>query len=75
MGNQPLFPGRDSLDKTKNLRRSLLRFFVDPLGLEPRMTDPESVVLPLHHGSMRCQRGKSNQKSFFVEGVTKKSFK
>ena len=27
-------------------------FFVDPLGLEPRMTDPESVVLPLHHGSI-----------------------
>ena len=25
---------------------------VDPLGLEPRKTEPESVVLPLHHGSM-----------------------
>ena len=25
---------------------------VDPLGLEPRMTIPKTVVLPLHHGSM-----------------------
>ena len=24
-------------------------FFVGILGLEPRMTGPESVVLPLHH--------------------------
>lgn len=25
---------------------------VDPQGLEPRQTDPETVVLPLHHGSV-----------------------
>ncbi len=25
------------------------RFFVGVLGFEPRMTGPESVVLPLHH--------------------------
>ena len=24
-------------------------FFVAKLGLEPRQTEPESVVLPLHH--------------------------
>lgn len=26
--------------------------FVDPLGLEPRMTVPKTGVLPLHHGSI-----------------------
>ena len=26
-----------------------IRFFVAKLGLEPRQTEPESVVLPLHH--------------------------
>ena len=29
----------------------LSRDFVDPLGLEPRMTVPKTGVLPLHHGS------------------------
>ena len=29
--------------------------FVDPLGLEPRMTIPKTVVLPLHHGSIGLQ--------------------
>ena len=28
-------------------------FVVSPLGLEPRMTEPKSVVLPLHHGEFR----------------------
>ncbi len=27
----------------------------DPLGLEPRQTAPEAVVLPLHNGSMLLQ--------------------
>jgi hypothetical protein len=26
--------------------------FVDPQGFEPQMTEPKSVVLPLHHGSV-----------------------
>ena len=26
--------------------------FVDPQGFEPQMTEPKSVVLPLHHGSL-----------------------
>lgn len=26
---------------------------VDPQGFEPQMTEPKSVVLPLHHGSVR----------------------
>ena len=26
--------------------------FVAPLGFEPRQTDPESVVLPLHNGAL-----------------------
>ena len=25
---------------------------VDPQGFEPQMTEPKSVVLPLHHGSV-----------------------
>ena len=29
-----------------------LFFYVGLLGLEPRMTGPESVVLPLHHSPM-----------------------
>ena len=28
------------------------RFFVGPLGLEPRITAPKTGVLPLHHGPM-----------------------
>ncbi len=27
-------------------------FFVGPLGLEPRTTEPKSAVLPLHHGPL-----------------------
>ena len=30
--------------------------FADLLGFEPRQTDPESVVLPLHHKSMDILR-------------------
>ncbi len=29
-----------------------VRLFVDPLGLEPRMTVPKTGVLPLHHRSI-----------------------
>ena len=28
------------------------RWIVDPQGFEPQMTEPKSVVLPLHHGSV-----------------------
>ena len=27
-------------------------WLVDPQGFEPQMTEPKSVVLPLHHGSV-----------------------
>ncbi len=30
---------------------------VELLGLEPRKTEPESVVLPLHHSSKLVKRG------------------
>ncbi len=30
--------------------------FVDPQGFEPQMTEPKSVVLPLHHGSVFLYR-------------------
>ena len=30
-----------------------IRFFVAPLGLEPRHTEPESAVLPLHNRAVR----------------------
>ncbi len=29
-----------------------IRFFVAPLGLEPRHTEPESAVLPLHNRAL-----------------------
>ena len=31
-------------------------WFVDPQGFEPQMTEPKSVVLPLHHGSVSMPR-------------------
>ena len=34
-------------------------------GLEPRMAEPESEVLPLHH-TPRCQNG---EKNFIIKGV------
>ena len=58
--------------------KCLSGFIVDLPGFEPRTTDPESVVLPLHHRSMSnlsvcgC---KYNQNIFFDEGVTTKSFR
>ena len=48
--------------------------FVDPPGLEPRKAEPESAVLPLHHGSIPLHR-KGNQNIFFDEGFTTKFFK
>ena len=36
------------IEKNKNLQKEIL-IFVAKLGLEPRQTEPESVVLPLHH--------------------------
>lgn len=39
--------------KKKPCKLSVYKAFkVDPLGLEPRMTVPKTVVLPLHHGSI-----------------------
>ena len=39
-------------------------FRVDPPGFEPGQTEPKSVVLPLHHGSVkkRCKYTK-----FFID--------
>ena len=47
----PLLGGFESSNLSKNERppkREVFRF-VAKLGLEPRQTEPESVVLPLHH--------------------------
>ena len=51
---------------SKNKKRISLkmRFVVGILGLEPRMTGPESVVLPLHHIPMLVLRCKVT--TFFV---------
>ena len=38
--------------KKERLSNENLSFFVAKLGLEPRQTEPESVVLPLHHLAM-----------------------
>ena len=40
-----------SFEKQKSHLIDEAAFFVDPLGLEPRMTIPKTVVLPLHHES------------------------
>ena len=40
---------RRKTKKTELLKVSNPALFVGVLGLEPRMTGPESVVLPLHH--------------------------
>lgn len=43
--------------------------FVDRLGLEPRMTEPKSAVLPLHHRSIlecKCIKKKSTEKFFLT---------
>ena len=42
----------------KNAPRKEMRWLVGILGLEPRMTGPESVVLPLHHIPMLVLRCK-----------------
>jgi hypothetical protein len=34
--------------------------FVDSQGFEPQMTEPKSVVLPLHHGSVLMLRNYIN---------------
>ena len=47
----PLLGGFESSNLSKNERpprREVFRF-VAKLGFEPRQTEPESVVLPLHH--------------------------
>ena len=43
------------LNNTKKADADLfsIRFFVAPLGLEPRHTEPESAVLPLHNRAVR----------------------
>ena len=44
------------------LNSQLSTFFVAPLGLEPRHTEPESAVLPLHNRAV--------EKSCSTEGAT-----
>ncbi len=46
--------------------------FVDPQGFEPQMTEPKSVVLPLHHGSLfYC--GANLRQKFYFASVFKKN--
>ena len=40
------------LKRRENNPMAILSFYVAPLGLEPRQTEPESVVLPLHNRAM-----------------------
>ncbi len=44
--------------KTKTILKK--GWFVDPQGFEPQMTEPKSVVLPLHHGSVSMPRNYRN---------------
>lgn len=47
--------------------------FVDPPGLEPRKAEPESAVLPLHHGSIPLYTAKVI-KIFFSTKVLRRNF-
>ena len=38
----------------------VILLIVDPQGFEPQMTEPKSVVLPLHHGSVSMPRNYRN---------------
>ena len=44
--------------KTKTILKK--GWFVDSQGFEPQMTEPKSVVLPLHHVSDSMQRNYRN---------------
>ena len=50
-----MFKCRDAMRK-RPLAETNDRFFVGVLGFEPRMTGPESVVLPLHHTPIAIAR-------------------
>ena len=43
--------------RAESLTAQLLRAMVARLGLEPRRTAPEAVVLPLHHRAARNMSG------------------
>ena len=40
----------------KEMSTVYFKYFVDLLGLEPRLTEPKSGVLPLHHRSKAPQK-------------------
>ncbi|GEM_PF-1771838 len=44
-----VFRYKEDKHKKTTLKKGWL---VDPQGFEPQMTEPKSVVLPLHHGSV-----------------------
>ena len=46
------------IKKTKTTLKK--EWFVDSQGFEPQMTEPKSVVLPLHHGSVSMPRNYRN---------------
>ena len=56
----------------------LLAFqIVVPLGFEPRQTEPESVVLPLHNGTIcvdRAKVAKNNQSTNIVRWLFYQAF-
>jgi hypothetical protein len=45
---------------------------VDQPGFEPRQTEPKSVVLPLHHWSIRNCGAKLRLSGLFVKSLLKK---
>ncbi len=54
-----IFQINNGLSQNKNRRNDNYNHFscyVDPQGFEPQMTEPKSVVLPLHHGSVSMPR-------------------
>ena len=54
VGFEPTEPLSSHVFKTCAFDHSAnLPILVVPLGLEPRMTVPKTVVLPLHHGTIK----------------------
>lgn len=63
-------PKNQALKQKKTFDNSLSKvFFVVPPGLEPRITEPKSAVLPLHHDPMLLKRGKNTATFQSVQGV------
>ena len=54
--------------------QSVILKIVDPQGFEPQMTEPKSVVLPLHHGSVHLSGANLIYFSIITSDLTEKIY-